>query len=126
AGRLAEGSPIEIFGDGRQTRDFIFVGDVVAHLLAAMERPQTGSHVLNVCTGNATSILELAQTMAQVMGATPRIRYLAERPGDIAASLGDPGAARATLGAIPIVSLAVGLQRTLHEVAPVPFARFQS
>ena len=120
AGRLASGRGLEIFGDGRQSRDFIFVGDVVAHLLAAMERHEGGAEIFNVCTGNATTVVELAQTMARVMGVEARIRHLAKRSGDIAASIGDPGAARRSLGPIATISLAEGLRQTLAAAESPP------
>jgi UDP-glucose 4-epimerase len=117
AGRLARRLPIEIFGDGRQTRDFIFVGDAVGHLLAAMERLGSGAQVFNVCTGRATSILELAQTMARISGEAPVILERPKRVGDIDASVGDPSAARRGLGVSAAVSLAEGLRRTLTDRA---------
>lgn len=116
AGRLAQRRPIEIFGDGRQTRDFVFVGDAVAHLLAAMECSRAGAQVFNVCTGRAISVLDLAQTMARSMGEEARLLQLPKRVGDVGASVGDPSAARSGLGLTTVVSLAEGVQRTLMEV----------
>src|SRR5205814_1918412 len=64
AERLLRGEPIEIFGDGSQTRDFVFVRDVVAALIAAMKRaeesPAPLCAVYNVCTGTETSIMAMA------------------------------------------------------------------
>jgi UDP-glucose 4-epimerase len=123
AGRIANRVPIDIFGDGQQTRDFIFVGDVVTHLLAAMEKLRAGAAIFNVCTGRSTSILELAQTMARILGEEVRIRHLAKRVGDIEASIGDPSDARRSLGVSATVSVAEGLRRTLaHAGALRPTA----
>jgi len=116
AGRLASGDSVDVFGDGRQTRDFIFVRDVVAHFLVAMDGLGDGAHVFNVCTGRSTSVLELVDTMGRVMGTTPQMRHLPKRIGDIEASLGDPEAARRRLRASATTSLFDGLQCTLAGV----------
>ena len=60
ADRMARGEGITVFGDGMQERDFVYVGDVVRHLIAGMEHADTDAAVYNVCTGRATTILELA------------------------------------------------------------------
>ena len=113
ADRLRRGLPIEIFGDGAQTRDFVYVADVVAFLLRAMARPSTAGAVVNVCTGRATSISELARTIAHVLGREPEISHSPARSGDIRASLGDPGQALRLLGLAATSSLADGLARTV-------------
>lgn len=68
ANRIPQDQEIFIYGDGEQTRDFIYVGDVVRHLIAAMERPGNRHDVLNVCTGQSVSILELANTIGELSG----------------------------------------------------------
>lgn len=111
AARLAAGVPITLHGDGAQTRDFVFVADVVAHLQAAMARLAThpGACVSNVCRGQETSIRGLAETMAGLAGVTPVLQYGPARAGDIARSLGDPGRAIAMLGVQCGTTLAEGL-----------------
>lgn len=111
AARLARGEGVTVHGDGRQTRDFVFVADVVAHLQAAMAhlRAERGSRVLNVCTGRATSVRELAAIIADLFGAAPAISHGPARPGDIARSLGNPARAIATLGVAATVPLKEGL-----------------
>lgn len=99
--RLARGEPIGIYGDGGQTRDFIHVGDVVAGLLAGIAAAQPAAPVLNLCTGQATSVLALAGTIADLCRAdapplTPR--HLPARSGEIRHSVGCPERARALLG----------------------------
>lgn len=113
ADRFARGDTVQIFGDGLQTRDFIYVTDVIAHLLAAMTRLHAGDTVLNVCTGTPTSILELAHIIARIAGKEPRIRHADPRLGDIRASVGDPSAARQTLGVVAATKIADGLRKTL-------------
>lgn len=113
AERIANGRGIEIFGDGQQSRDFIFVTDVVAHLLAAMDGLCSGAQIFNVCTGQRISILELAQAVAQAAGCKPRIRHEPARRGDIRASIGDPSAARAAFGLAARTGVVDGLKSTI-------------
>ena len=108
--RISAGQGIKIFGDGGQTRDFIYVADVVRALLAAMGQDTAGPSVFNVCTGKTTSLLELAATIGKVFGRTPDIRFEAGRVGDIRASLGDPAMARDALGFSANLSLEDGLR----------------
>jgi len=96
--RLSRGEPVAIYGDGGQTRDFVAVRDVVAALLAGLERASPAAPVFNVCTGHATSVLELAHVVAEACGGTAGITHLPPRLGEIRHSLGDPRAARAALG----------------------------
>lgn len=96
--RLAAGQPVGIYGDGLQTRDFIFVADVVAGLVAAMRAASTDAPVLNLCTGRATSILDLAGIIGRLCGADPRPRHLPARAGEIRESIGDPSRAARELG----------------------------
>lgn len=114
ADRLGRGLPIAIFGDGEQTRDFVYVADVVAFLLRAMARASAAGAVVNVCTGRATSIIELAQTIARLLGRAPEISHHPARAGDIRASLGDPGHAQRLLGLAAATLLPDGLARTLR------------
>jgi UDP-glucose 4-epimerase len=115
--RLRAGSGVRIDGDGQQTRDFVFVGDVVAALMAAMKAMPDGSPVFNVCTGRATSILLLAQTIGELCGRTPEIQFAAPRAGDIRTSLGDARYALEVLGFAARVSLRDGLAQTLASDA---------
>jgi UDP-glucose 4-epimerase len=120
AARIAAGAPITIHGDGQQVRDFVYVADVVSHLRAGMARLQRRpeASVFNVCTGRATSVLALAQTVAAVVGRAGRIGFGPPRPGDIRTSLGDPARARAALGVAAETPLAEGLAQTLARLPP--------
>ena len=118
AGRVAAGQPITLHGDGLQTRDFVFVADVVAHLRAAMRRLQADpqADVLNVCTGRATSVLALANLLGALHGAAPQIVYGPARAGDIRQSLGNPARAIAALGVVAATELRAGLAATLQAM----------
>jgi len=116
ADRLRAGQEITFFGDGGQERDFVYVVDVVHHLQAAMGRLAGGARggdVFNVCTGRATTIRQLAETIARLSGVELKATLGPPRAGDIRRSLGDPAAAIAALGVRAETSLAEGLARTL-------------
>jgi len=101
-----------IYGDGRQTRDFVFVGDVVkANLLAACRAAAAGE-VFNIGTGRSVSINALWQSIAQAGGCRAAAEYRDPRPGDIVHSLADIQKARQTIGFEPSVQLEAGLQLT--------------
>lgn len=110
--RLLRGEPILIYGDGRQTRDFVYVDDVVRALVAGMERLPDGQRVLNVCTGRQTSILDIARTLAAVAGRPLQVAHEPARQGAILHSQGSPRRLRESLDVVAATSLERGLQRT--------------
>lgn len=110
--RVARGTAIDVFGDGRQVRDFIYVTDVVAALLAAVEAADASAPVVNVCTGLPTSILDLAATVIDVTGRRVEVNHRPPRSGDIPVSIGDPSSLRTLLGVVPTTTLADGLALT--------------
>jgi UDP-glucose 4-epimerase len=118
-----EDRPVTVHGDGRQSRDFVYVTDVVTHLLAAMRHAhhRGGSDVLNVCTGAETSILELAFLLGEVLERGVQLRHAPARLGDIRRSIGSPDRAAAALGVRAMVGLREGLSALvaeLHQPSP--------
>ena len=111
--RTARGMPITIYGDGAQTRDFVHVSDVVAALLAAMRTASEAGPVVNVCTGQAASILELAHLIGDLTARRVEVRHMASRAGEIRHSLGDPSDMRRLLGLDRMVSLRDGIAALL-------------
>jgi UDP-glucose 4-epimerase len=111
--RLGAGRAIEVFGDGGQTRDFVYVGDAVAHFLAAMAGLREGAQAFNVCTGRGTTVIDLAHTIARLYGIAPTIHFRPPREGDIQTSIGDPSAAIRHLGTSATITLEEGLRRML-------------
>lgn len=83
------GKPLTFFGDGEQTRDFIYVGDIVALLIAAW-RAALGCELFNGCTGVQTSLKQLAAAIGQAAGAPVSTEHAPARSGDIRHSLGSP------------------------------------
>ena len=114
--RLKAGGGITVHGDGYQTRDFIYVGDVVTALRAAMESCSLDGRILNVCTGTATTVLDLAETVGAILGTRPEITFAPPRKGDIRISLGDPATAKRTLGFTAAADLSSGLGTTLRDI----------
>jgi nucleoside-diphosphate-sugar epimerase len=108
----AAGEPVTIYGDGRQSRDFVYVGDVVAAVLAALQRPLTGVSILNVGTGRQTDLLEILRVVGQQSGQTLERRMEAAREGDIRDSRADAGRARWVLGWEAGTPLSAGLAAT--------------
>ncbi len=115
AGRLRNHEPITIFGDGNQTRDFVFVIDAVRALKAAMTLSPNGASVFNICTGTAVSVLELARHLGAIGGWTPDIRFAPARTGEIRHSVGAPERARRVLGLAEPVPVRAGLERLLAD-----------
>ena len=116
---IAAGRGITVNGDGGQTRDFIYVADIVRFLRAGLDRlvarPQAG--VFNACTGRAVSVLALAEALGAACGHPPRIAFGPARAGDIRHSLGDPAAAEAALGVTAGTELPDGLRHTVASLA---------
>ncbi|MCS6854615.1 MAG: NAD-dependent epimerase/dehydratase family protein [Elioraea sp.] len=112
-GRIARGEPILIHGDGKQTRDFIFVADVVRGILAALDRASTSAPVLNLCSGRATSVSSLASTLLALADVSVPVCHGPPRAGEIRHSLGDRSRGEATLGLPPPTPLAEGLAAVL-------------
>jgi UDP-glucose 4-epimerase len=115
--RLLNDTALTVFGDGLQTRDFIYVGDVVDHLEAAMRSPAHMARVFNACTGRATTLLHLIDTLGKLIGTTPRITYGAPHASDIRHSLGAPEFCVHDLGLRARTTLAQGLAVTVEALS---------
>jgi len=112
--RLLDGQRVPIFGDGGQTRDFIFVGDVVRGLVAAGTTPGVSGRVYNLATGQGLSVFQLVRTLARVMDIPAKVDFLPERAGDIRDSWADVSAAARDLGFKPETPLEDGLRETVR------------
>ncbi len=115
--RILHGQPIAIFGDGLQTRDFIYVGDVVRALMAAMERSSDAAPVFNVCSGMPSSVEALATLIADLAGRSLDVQKRPPRVGEIRHSIGDPGPASDALGLPGRTSLRDGLAQVVAWLA---------
>jgi len=112
ASRLNAGEPLTVFGDGQQTRDFVFVQDVARANVAALRSATSG--VLNVGTGTSVTLLELIETLGRCAGRTPAIKFDAPTLGDIRHSAMRPDRIRAALAFEARTSLHEGLATLLR------------
>jgi UDP-glucose 4-epimerase len=108
-----EGTAPTIYGDGTQTRDFVFVEDVVRALELAAEAPIVDGEVFNIGSGRATSLLELAKAVGDAAGFSSTPHFAPPRVGDVKHSLAEVAAARNRLGFAAQVDLLEGLNRCL-------------
>jgi len=118
--RMQSGKPITIYGDGKQVRDFIYVGDVVTGLVLAMNHLHKDSNacgIYNLATGQPTTINDLAATIRDVTKSNSQITHVAPRAGDIRVSIADTKLAQVELGFTAITPLTEGLRQTLAAAA---------
>lgn len=113
ARRLLLGQPPIIQGDGGQSRDFVYVEDVVQANLRASQVAQAQGEVYNIGCGRSTTIGELAGLLNQLLGTGLEPEFAPARPGDVRCSLADISRARVGLEYAPAFSLAEGLKRTV-------------
>jgi UDP-glucose 4-epimerase len=114
ADRLCAGQPLTVFGDGQQTRDFVYVGDVARANVAALRSAYCG--VVNIGTGRSVSLLQLIDTLGQCAGRAPQVRFDAPVAGDIRESAMRPDRMGAVLGFAPATALADGLSVLLASL----------
>jgi len=114
-GRLAAGEPPRIFGDGSQTRDYVYVGDVAQATLAAAGR---AGGVFNVGTGTETSVVDLAGACMRVSGVELEPIFEPARLGELGRSVLDPTLAERELGFRAAVDIDAGLAETWRSVSP--------
>ncbi len=107
--RLQRRQPLVLNGGGRQTRDFVYVGDVVAAMRAGMARLPDTPPVINVCTGRSIAVHELAAMLGAIAGTRPRLLHGPDKVGDILHSRGDATLLAASLGVRCEVELRAGL-----------------
>jgi UDP-glucose 4-epimerase len=112
AGRVVRNERPTVFGDGRQTRDYVYVGDVVAAFVAAADAGIAG--LWNVGTGREVSVIDLIDELAAISGATIEPEFAPARQGELQASSLDPSAAERALGVAATTPLRDGL-RAVYE-----------
>ncbi len=112
---LQRGVPAQVHGDGKQSRDFTYIDDVVAANLAAASAPaeQCSGKAYNIAGGCAYSLLDLLDILGEILGVEWRADHGAPRPGDVRHTRADISAAREDLGHDPKVDFADGLARTV-------------
>lgn len=114
--QLVRGEPLTIYGDGKQTRDFIHVRDVADATLRALEAPDIGGETINIGTGKETRILDVARLMARIAGCEPELVMEPPRPGDVRFSYASVDKARELLGWEAKIGLEEGLKNYLESL----------
>ena len=120
--KLLKDQPLSVFGDGKQTRDYVFAGDVARANLAAATATlpparQVDVRAFNIGTGRETSVLQLAETLQRAAGTSVPIQHLPARPGELPRSAVSNEKAVASLGWVPKVNLEDGLRMTYEYFA---------
>ena len=107
---LSQRQGITVFGDGNQTRDFVYAGDIAQAIIRAL--PLKGYHTMNVSTGQETSINDLIRSFEKAVGYTVPVQYTAPRTGDILRSVLSNETLKRDLGFVPAMDLEEGIRRT--------------
>lgn len=107
---LSQHQGITVFGDGHQTRDFVYAGDIAQAIIRAL--PLKGYHTINVSTGQETSINDLIRSFEKAVGYTVPVQYTEARTGDILRSVLSNEALKADLDFVPEMDLEEGIRRT--------------
>lgn len=107
---LSQRQGITVFGDGNQTRDFVYAGDIAQAIIRAL--PLKGYHMMNVSTGQETSINDLICSFEKAVGYTVPVQYTAPRTGDILRSVLSNETLKRDLGFVPAMNLEEGIRRT--------------
>jgi UDP-glucose 4-epimerase len=105
---------LRIFGDGLQSRDFLFVDDIARANLLGAEVPGISGGIFNACSGRETSLLELVDMLSRITGRTLVPEHLPPRDGDIFRSVGDPNSIQTALGFSPRWTVEQGLTALLE------------
>ncbi|MDD1783943.1 NAD-dependent epimerase/dehydratase family protein [Enterovibrio sp. ZSDZ35] len=113
ADRVLSNQTLTIYGDGEQTRDFVYVSDVVRFLRVSMNKVSVSPEVFNVCRGDAMSVNQLASILASIAGSSLNIEHLPARRGDVRMSIGSPARASKELGLVAETSVTQGLRELM-------------
>jgi UDP-glucose 4-epimerase len=111
--RARQGKPIEIYGDGEQTRDFVFVRDTADAAIRVYEEPATRGRVINVASGQEVSVNELVAQLLDALRASVPVRHVDPRAGDVRRHLASIELARQLIGYEPTTPLREGLAETV-------------
>jgi UDP-glucose 4-epimerase len=115
--------PLVIFGDGSQTRDFIYVDDVAEAVVSLLENPQAREMEINFCSGKETTIKRIAELVCEnfSLDKSEFIKYESQRPGDVQRHLGDNSKYKQILNLSPKVDIESGIKNTVKWFKSLPF-----
>jgi UDP-glucose 4-epimerase len=116
--------PLIIFGDGSQSRDFLFVEEAAKAVVAVLETPAAYGQCINFCTGVDTTVRRIAELVLENFSMNPKemIEYQESRPGDVQRHIGDVSRFRKLLGFTPQVPLEEGIVRTIQWFRKLPIS----
>lgn len=120
---ILSGNPPTVYGDGGQSRDFIFVGNVVQGNLLAAEAKDAPGKVINMAEGKQTTLLQLLEILSEQLGVPVQPNFEPARAGDVRESLADISLAREILGYEPKTDLESGIQQTIEYYRTIAEAK---
>ncbi len=110
---LLKGRPLTIYGDGDQSRDFIYVENVIDGIITACRAKRVGGEIINIACGHRSSLNTLVEVLSELIDNDTNPLHVAPRPGDVRHSLADIGKAKKLLSYEPRVLLREGLEKTI-------------
>ncbi|MCP4696928.1 MAG: NAD-dependent epimerase/dehydratase family protein [Gammaproteobacteria bacterium] len=121
--RAMNQTPLVIFGNGEQTRDFLYVEEAARALIDVADNPASHCRCLNFCTGVETSVKRIAELICEHFSLDPKkfIQKQPSRPGDVMRHLGDNTAFKEITGYTPTVGIEEGIRRTIDWLQTLPF-----
>jgi UDP-glucose 4-epimerase len=121
--RAMNRKPLVVFGDGQQTRDFIYVEEAARAVLAVANNPKCYGQMINFCTGIETSILNIGKIICESFSLDQEkfIIFQPARPGDVQRHIGDNSKFKSLLGFTPVINIQEGISRTIDWFASLPY-----
>ena len=116
--KLKTDGSFNVFGDGNQTRDFIYVGDIADFFVRAVKN-NVKNEIVNMGTGNATTVKEIVEIAGELLDIEPKLNYLPARPGEIDNFVADTTKLKRLFGEIPSTTLPIGLQNTYSWLSQI-------
>jgi len=113
---IIEGQPLRIYGDGRQTRDFTYISDIVEANVRSATSDLAIGEVMNIAGGSRVTVRRVVELLQEISGAPVHISFDETQPGDVCHTFADVTLAEKTLGYTPIVSLQEGLSHEFHAM----------
>lgn len=111
--KIKNNEPITIFGKGDQIRDYVYIEDIIPFFDQAISADKSKNKILNMGTGNGTTILEIVKHISNVLEIEPKIEYQPVRPGEIGNFVSDTNLLHDTFGDVPSTDVLTGLKKTI-------------
>jgi len=111
--KIKNNEPITIFGKGDQIRDYVYIEDVIPFFDQAISADKSRNKILNMGTGNGTTILEIVKHISDILEIEPKIEYQSVRPGEIGNFVSDTNLLHDTFGDVPSTGVLTGLKKTI-------------